>query len=163
MASNVISRPVGVAMQLNVITNIHKYRGFHEGHHFIPMAMEVHDAFEHDMDRFIKDCAHFFHDKQSRGHLSLYFYIQFFKQRANIVLQHALAFAIDRKIVLVGDVCSRPPITITSHNLHTQKGSWVKKLPTMKRTNSLPFFSSYELFVFWHVFGVPFLSPLSWF
>jgi hypothetical protein len=29
-----------------------------------------------------------------------------------------LAFAIERKIALVGDACSRPPITIKSHNLH---------------------------------------------
>jgi hypothetical protein len=33
--------------------------------------------------------------------------------------QCALAFAIKRKIALVGDdACSRPPITIKSHDLH---------------------------------------------
>jgi len=34
-----------------------------EGHHFIPMAMEVHDTFRHDMDRFIKECAHLSHTR----------------------------------------------------------------------------------------------------
>jgi hypothetical protein len=38
MASSVITRPVGVAMKLNVIAKIRKYKGLHEGHHFIPMA-----------------------------------------------------------------------------------------------------------------------------
>jgi hypothetical protein len=46
------------------------------------------------------------------------FCIQFFKQRVNIILQHALAFAIKRKIALAGDACSRPPIIIKSHDLH---------------------------------------------
>jgi hypothetical protein len=36
---------------------------FHDGHHFILMAMEVHRALGHDMDHFIKECAHFFHDR----------------------------------------------------------------------------------------------------
>jgi hypothetical protein len=44
-------------MKLNVIVKICKYRRLHEGHHFIPMAMEVHGASRHDMDRFIKECA----------------------------------------------------------------------------------------------------------
>jgi hypothetical protein len=30
----------------------------------------------------------------------------------------ALAFVIKRKITLVGDVCSKPPTTIRSHDLH---------------------------------------------
>jgi hypothetical protein len=33
-------------------------------------------------------------------------------------LQSALASTIERKIMLVYDACSRPPITIRSHNLH---------------------------------------------
>jgi hypothetical protein len=66
-------------MELNIITKIRKYRGFYEGHHFIPMAMEVHDTLERDMDCFIMDYARFFHARQSKGHLSLSFYIQFFK------------------------------------------------------------------------------------
>jgi hypothetical protein len=47
-------------MELNTITKIYKYRRLHKRHkrhHFILMAMEVHSAFEHDMDRFIKECA----------------------------------------------------------------------------------------------------------
>jgi len=33
-----------VVAELNVISKIRKYRMLHEGHHFILMAMEVHDA-----------------------------------------------------------------------------------------------------------------------
>ncbi len=39
-------------------------------------------------------------------------------QLINIVLQRVLAFAIERKIKLVGDVYSKLPITIRSHDLH---------------------------------------------
>jgi hypothetical protein len=85
VASNVISRPIGVVSKLNTIAKIPNYRRFHEGHHFIPMAMEVHDAPEQDMDHFISECACLFHDRFSRNHLSLSFYIQFFKKHVNIV------------------------------------------------------------------------------
>jgi hypothetical protein len=68
-----------------------------------------------DMDCFIRECACLFHDRRSRGHLSLPFCIQFFKQCVSIVLECALAFAIKKKIVLTGDVYSKPPITIKSH------------------------------------------------
>ncbi len=40
VVTNVINRPVGVAMKLNAIAKIYKYREIHEGHHFIPMAMD---------------------------------------------------------------------------------------------------------------------------
>ncbi len=63
MAMNVISRLVGVIVELNSVVKIRKHKGFHEGHHFISMAMEVHDTHEHDMDYFIKECVHFFHDR----------------------------------------------------------------------------------------------------
>ncbi len=46
------------------------------------------------------------------------FYIQFFKQHVSITLQHALASVIERKIALAGDAYSRPPITISSLDLH---------------------------------------------
>jgi len=42
VAINVISQPIGAIAKLNVIAKIHKYRGLHDKHHFIPMAMEVH-------------------------------------------------------------------------------------------------------------------------
>jgi hypothetical protein len=87
---------------------------------FILMAMEVHSAFGHDTDCFIRECACLFHDKQSKGHLSLSFCIQFFRQRVNIAIQRALTSAIKRKITLASDVCSRPPITIRSHDLHAR-------------------------------------------
>jgi hypothetical protein len=47
-------------MKISAIAMIHKYKGLHEGHHFILMAMKVHGALGHDMDCFIKECAHFF-------------------------------------------------------------------------------------------------------
>ncbi len=84
VASNVISQPTIAIAKPRTIIKIHKYRGFHEGHHFIPMAMEVHGAPEHDMDCFIRECSNLFHHRQSGGHLSLSFCIQFFKQLVNI-------------------------------------------------------------------------------
>jgi hypothetical protein len=63
VALNVISRLIGVVVKLSAIAKICKYRRLHEGHHFISMAMEVHGAPELDMDCFIKECAHFFHDR----------------------------------------------------------------------------------------------------
>jgi hypothetical protein len=47
---NVINQPLGAVVKLSAIAKIRKYKRFHEGHHFIPMAMEVHDGFGHDMD-----------------------------------------------------------------------------------------------------------------
>jgi hypothetical protein len=61
--SSVISQLIGVITKLSAIAKIRKYRGFHEGHHFIQMAMEVHGALERDMDHFIKECAHLFHNR----------------------------------------------------------------------------------------------------
>jgi len=118
MASSVISRLVGAIAKLNTIIKIYKYKRFQERHLFISMAMEVHGAPMHDMDRFIRECTRLFHDRQSKGHLSLSFCIQFFKQHVNITFKRALAFAIKRKIVLASDVCSRPHITSRSHDLH---------------------------------------------
>jgi hypothetical protein len=94
-----------------------KYRRLYKKHHFISMAMEVHGAPRCDMDYFIKECVHLFHNRWSRGHLSLFFCIQFFKH-LNITFQDALAFVIERKIALTSDACSKPPITIRSHHLH---------------------------------------------
>ncbi len=63
MASNVINQPTSVVAKFNGIIKIHKYRGLHEGQHFILMTMEVHGAHRHDMDCFIRECAHLFHDR----------------------------------------------------------------------------------------------------
>jgi hypothetical protein len=79
MASNVINQLTSVIAELSTIAKIRKYRKLHEGHHFILMAMEVHDTPGCDMDRFIRECAYLFHDRQLKGHLSLYFYIHFFR------------------------------------------------------------------------------------
>jgi hypothetical protein len=118
VASSAINQPTSANVKLYTVAKIPKYRRFQKGHLFIPMAMEVHGAPRCDMDRFIKKCVCLFHDRQSGGHLSLYFCIQFFKQHVNIVLQCALAFAIERKIALANDACSKPPTIIKSHNLH---------------------------------------------
>ncbi len=74
-ARSVISQPTSVAAKFNTIVKICKYRKFHEGHHFVSMAMEVHGALECDMDRFIKKCVHLSHDRLLGGHLSLSFNI----------------------------------------------------------------------------------------
>jgi len=86
MALNVISQPSSAIAKLSVIVKIHKYKGFHEGHHFVLLAMEVQGTHGCDMDRFIKECVRLFHNRQSRGYLSLYFCIQFFRQCVSIAL-----------------------------------------------------------------------------
>jgi hypothetical protein len=63
MASNVINRPTSAVVKLSAIVKIHKYKKFHEGHHFTPMAMKVHGATGCDMDCFIKECVHLFHNR----------------------------------------------------------------------------------------------------
>jgi hypothetical protein len=75
VVSIVISRLVSVVTKLNINAKIRKYRGFHEGHHFILMAMEMHDTPKHDMDRFVRECVRLFHDRRLGGHLSLSFCI----------------------------------------------------------------------------------------
>ncbi len=85
MASSVINQPTSVVAKFNAIIKIDKYRGFHEGQHFILMTMEMHGAPRHDMDCFIRECACLFQDRRSRDYLSLFFCIQFFRQRVIIV------------------------------------------------------------------------------
>jgi hypothetical protein len=63
VVSSFITRPTCVTIELSTIIKICKYRGLHEGHHFIPMAMKVHDTPKHDMDHFIRECAHIFHHR----------------------------------------------------------------------------------------------------
>jgi hypothetical protein len=75
MALNIIIQLVGAVVKLSAIAKIRKYRGHHEGLE----AMEVHGAPGHEMDCFIWECVYLFHNRQSGGHLSLYFCIQFFK------------------------------------------------------------------------------------
>jgi hypothetical protein len=119
MFLNVFNRLAGVVAELSTITKIHKYRGLHEGRHFILMAMEVHDALECDMDHFIMESgAYFFHDRQLECHFSLYVYIKKFRQRVSITFQCALVFSLKRKITLASAVFPRPRITIRSHDLH---------------------------------------------
>jgi hypothetical protein len=59
----------------------------------------VHGALGYDMDRFIRDCAHLFHDRQLRGHLSLFFCTKFFRQCVNIVSQCVLASIIEENSI----------------------------------------------------------------
>ncbi len=79
-----INRPTGAIANFNVIIKIRKYTRFYKRHHFIPMAMEVHDTPKRDIDCFIRECASLFHNRQSRDHLFLSFCIQFFRQHVNI-------------------------------------------------------------------------------
>ncbi len=117
-STNVINQLASATIKLSVITKIHKYKGLNEGHHFISMAMEVHGALGHDMDRFIRECVCLFHDKRLGGHLSLCFCIQFFRQHANIYFQRTLTYIIERKIASTRNAYSRLPITIRSRDLH---------------------------------------------
>jgi hypothetical protein len=84
MALSVINWPTSAVAKFNAIVKIHKYKTFYEWHHFILMAMKVHDTLVRDMDHFVKECAQFFHDRWLGVHLSLSFCIQFFKQRVSI-------------------------------------------------------------------------------
>jgi len=55
-----MSKLVGASVKFNAIVKIHKYKGLHEGHHNIPMAMEVHGALGHDMDYSLGSVPIFF-------------------------------------------------------------------------------------------------------
>jgi hypothetical protein len=63
VATSVINQLTNTIVELNVIFKIYKYRRIHEGHHFIPMAIEVHGAPGSDMDHFITKCVRLFHDR----------------------------------------------------------------------------------------------------
>jgi hypothetical protein len=115
MALNVISQLASVATKLNIITKICKYRGFHEGHHFILMAMEVHLGVIWVISS--RNVPIFFTINNQKVNY-IYLFAFFLRQYVNIVFQHALASTVERKIVLAGDVCSTPPIIISSHDLH---------------------------------------------
>ncbi len=100
--------------------------------------MEVHNALGRDMDHFIRECACLFHDRRSKGQLSLSFCIQFF--RFSIALQHALTSPIERRLLwpkmFILDLLLVLDLMICMQT--TLKGLWVKWLPTMRRTNFLP-------------------------
>jgi len=63
MVLSVIIPPVCATVKLNTIAKICNYRGLQEGHHFIPMAMEVHGVPQRDMNHFIREFVHLFHAK----------------------------------------------------------------------------------------------------
>jgi uncharacterized membrane protein YwaF len=91
------------------------------------MAMEVHNTPKRDMDHFIRECGYLFHDRQSRGHLSLSFYILFFMQHVSIILQCVLSFAIKKKIALGGNACFKLLLLeLTICMLATLEGLWVR-------------------------------------
>jgi hypothetical protein len=101
------------------------------------------------------------------GHLSLSFCIQFFKQRVSIALQCALTFAIERKIMLVGDACSRPPITIKFHDLHAGdiRGAMGEIISYHEKDLFFPFYwflqVVHPLAVLWPSFFVSFVMVLA--
>ncbi len=86
-----------------------------------------------------------------------------FSNNMLVLLFNVLQPLLQRKIMLAGDVCSRPPITMGSHNLHAcdirramdEITSYHKRVQFF-----FFFFGSCKLFVFWPFFGLPFLSPL---
>jgi hypothetical protein len=63
MVTNVIDQLASAVVKLSAIIKICKYRKLHEGHHFISMAMEVHDVFKCDMKFLIRECDRLFHDR----------------------------------------------------------------------------------------------------
>ncbi len=87
MATNVINWSTSAVVELNAITKIHKFKGLHEGHHFIQMDMEVHGTPKHDMHYFTRECVRFFHDRRLGDHLSLSICTQFFKHCVSIAFQ----------------------------------------------------------------------------
>jgi hypothetical protein len=74
---SVTNQATSVITKFNVIVKICKYKRIHKGHHFIPMAMEVHNTSQWDMDHFIGECAHLFHDRQSKVHFFCFFAFNF--------------------------------------------------------------------------------------
>ncbi len=62
---SVISQVLGATIKLSAIIKIYKNKVLNERHHFISMAMQMHDALGHDMNHFIRECARLFHDRQS--------------------------------------------------------------------------------------------------
>jgi hypothetical protein len=65
VVSSFISQLVGAIVELSTIVKIRKYKRFREGHHFIPMAMDVHGTPWRNMDHFIMECACLFHIRRS--------------------------------------------------------------------------------------------------
>jgi hypothetical protein len=57
MVMSVMNQLTCIVVELSAITKIQKYKRFHERHHFILIAMKVHNAPMCDMDCFIKECA----------------------------------------------------------------------------------------------------------
>ncbi len=86
-----------------------------------------------------------------------FFCIQFFKQHLSIAFQHALAFVIQRKIVLVGDVYSKPPLIIKFMILLVGDIKRVvdEIVPYHKKDQLSPFFGSYWLCLFGLLFCHP--------
>ncbi len=92
-------------------TNTGKY-------HFILMAMEVHNMFRHDMDCFIRECVHLFHDKQSRGYLSLSLLHLIFQAMCQYCFSACFNLCYRKKDCIGGRYFSKPPMTIRSHDLY---------------------------------------------
>jgi len=74
------------------------------------MVMEVHGVFGHDMDRLIRSVFVFFTIDDHEVIYPCLF--------VNIAFQHVLTSAIERKIALAGDACSRPPTNTKPYDLH---------------------------------------------
>jgi hypothetical protein len=90
--------------------------------------MEVHNIHECDMDRFIRECVHLFHDRRSKDNLSFLFLHSIFQPHINIAFQHALTFVVEKKlhwqVMLVLDLPLLLYLTICMQV--TLEGPWVK-------------------------------------
>jgi hypothetical protein len=62
VALSVVNQPTCAIIEFSAIVTIHKYGRLYERHHFISTAMEVHGTPKCDMDRFIRECVHLFHN-----------------------------------------------------------------------------------------------------
>ncbi len=85
-----------------------------------------------------------------------------------VFFQHALTFAIERKIALASDVCFNTPIIIKSHDLHAGdiKGAMGEITSYHERDQLSTFFSFfgfYKLCIFWPFFGLFFCLPCDGF
>jgi hypothetical protein len=84
VATNVISRLASAFAKLSAITKIRKYKRVNEGHHFIPMAIEVHSTPKCDMDHFIREL-----------------FVIFMINDENVIYPYLFAFNFSRNVLIL--------------------------------------------------------------
>jgi hypothetical protein len=117
MVLSVINRLICAVVELNVISKICKYRMLYEGHHFILMAMEVHDALGMIWIMLLGNVLVLF---MTNNRKVIYFclFAFIFKVVCYYCFSACFSFYYREEDCFGGDACSRPPITFRSHNLH---------------------------------------------